>query len=173
MLIDEILPKYDKREYHEIEIKGNLNEVYQAVRFLDFSDSLIIRRLFRLRGLPATMKGLGDLLRVGFVLVDELPGEELVLGFVGKFWTPTAEILRLSPSQYLDFNLTGYAKGAWNFAVSETSRGLLRLSTETRIMCTDDRSRKRFLLYWRIIGRLSALTRTEMLRGVKRKIELA
>ena len=70
MLIDQILPKYDEREYHQIEIRGDRKEVYQTVRSLDFSDSIIIRTLFRLRGLPATSTNLEGLLRVGFLLVQ-------------------------------------------------------------------------------------------------------
>ena len=37
MILDEVLPKYDVREYHEIEVKGNLQGVYLAVRSFDFS----------------------------------------------------------------------------------------------------------------------------------------
>jgi hypothetical protein len=77
MLIEHILPRYDEREYHQIEIRGNPTEVYETVRALDFSDSFLIRTLFRLRGLPATSTNLAGLLQVGFLLVDEIPDEEL------------------------------------------------------------------------------------------------
>jgi hypothetical protein len=92
MLIDQILPRYDEREYHQIELRGNPTQVYQAVRALDFSDSFLIRILFGLRGLPATLKSVDDLLEAGFVLVDELPGKEFVLGLIGRFWAPTAKL---------------------------------------------------------------------------------
>ena len=171
MLIDQILPKYDQREYHQIEIRGDRKEVYQTVRSIDFSDSLIVRTLFRLRGLPATSTNLEGLLRVGFLLVQEIPHEEFVLGLVGKFWILRAQLLKLNAVQYGEFNQKGYAKLAWNFAIQESAPGLVRLSTETRIVCTDDQSKSRFQLYWFLIGRFSGLTRREMLRSVKRKIE--
>jgi hypothetical protein len=171
MLIDQVLPKYDEREYHQIEIRGDRREVYQTVRSIDFSDSFIIRTLFRLRGLPTTSTNFDGLLQVGFLLVDEIPPEEFVLGLVGKFWTYRAQILKLDPVQYGEFNQRGYAKLAWNFAIQEAAPGLVRLSTETRIVCTDDHSRARFKLYWFLIGRFSGLTRREMLRGVKRTVE--
>ena len=79
MLIDQILPRYDLREYHQVQIKGSPTEIYRTVRALDFSDSFLIRTLFRLRGLPATLKSVDDLLQAGFVLVDEQPGQEFVL----------------------------------------------------------------------------------------------
>jgi len=171
MLINQILPKYDEREYHQIEISGDRTEVYEAVRALDFSDSFLIRTLFRMRGLPATATNLGGLLQVGFLLVDEVPNAEFVLGLVGKFWTFRAQILQLDAIQYREFSQRGYAKLAWNFAIQECAPSLVKLSTETRIVCTDDHSKSRFRLYWFLIGRFSGLTRREMLRGVKRKIE--
>ena len=171
MLIDQALPRYDEREYHQIEIEGNPTRVYESVRALDFSDSVIIRTLFRLRGLPATSTNLEGLQRVGFLLVAEAPNEEFVLGLVGKFWTLRAQLLKLDAVQYSKFNQRGYAKLAWNFAIRESAPGLVRLSTETRIVCTDEHSKSRFKLYWSLIGRFSGLTRREMLRSVKRKIE--
>ena len=171
MLIDRVLPKYDEREYHQIEISGDRTEVYETVRALDFSDSFLIRTLFRLRGLPATATNLDGLLQVGFLFVDEIPNVEFVLGLVGKFWTLRAQILQLNPVQYTEFSQRGYAKLAWNFAIQESASGLIKLSTETRIVCTDSHSKSRFKLYWFLIGRFSGLTRREMLRSVKRKIE--
>jgi len=172
MLIDQILPKYDEREYHQIDIRGEGREVYRKARSIDFSDSSIIRTLFRLRGLPSTSTNLDGLLRVGFLLLHEIPDKEFVLGLIGKFWTLRAEILKVDPVQYVQFNQRGYAKLAWNFAIHESALGIVSLSTETRIACTDDRSRSRFKLYWALIGRFSGLTRREMLRGVKRTVEL-
>jgi len=171
MLIDHVLPEYDESEYHKIEIRGNLKQVYRAVRHLDFSDSLLIRSLFRLRGLPAMLKGMDDLLAVGFVLVEEVPHEEFVLGLVGKFWNVTAKIQQVNGPGYRAFNSSGFAKLAWNFVVRETGPGVVKLSTETRVMCLDDRSRRRFRLYWFLVGRFSGLIRREMLRCVKRRIE--
>jgi hypothetical protein len=108
---------------------------------------------------------------VGFLLIHEIPNKEFVLGLLGKFWTLRAEILKVNPIQYGDFNQRGYAKLAWKFAIQESALGIVRLSTERRIACTDDKSRPRFKLYWVLIGRFSGLTRREMLRLVKRTVE--
>ena len=172
MLIDQVIPRYDEREYHQIEIRGDRRKVYQTARSIDFSDSIIIRTLFRLRGLPASSTNLNGLLQVGFLLVDEIPLEEFVLGLVGKFWTYRAQILKLDAVQYGEFNQKGYAKLAWNFAIHESAPGLVRLSTETRIVCTDEQSKSRFKRYWFLIDRFSGLTRKEMLRVVKRRVEV-
>jgi len=172
MLIEQILSEYDEREYHEIQILGNPRRVYNAVRSLDFSHSSIIRHLFRLRGLPVASMRLDDLLNVGFVVVAEVPDEEFVLGLVGKFWRPTGKIEKVDAVQYREFKRRGYAKAAWNFAIHQTSSDAVRLSTETRVKCTDEQSRRFFRLYWLLIGPFSGWIRKEILRGVKRKIEL-
>jgi hypothetical protein len=170
MLIDEILPEYDEREYHEIEISGERKGVYKALRSLDFSDSPIIRSLFLLRGIRAA--SIEDLLKVGFVIIHEQPDKELVLGLVGKFWTFTGKIERVDASQYFQFSTRGYAKVAWNFAIDESGQGVVRLSTETRVKCTDGHSRRRFTLYWFLVGHFSRLIRKEILRCVKKSVEL-
>jgi hypothetical protein len=172
MLIEQILPEYDEREYHEIQILGSPKRVYNSVRSLDFSHSSTIRHLFRLRGMEASSMRLDDLLNVGFVVVAEVPDEEFVLGLVGKFWTPTGKIEKVDAVQYREFKRSGYAKAAWNFAIHQTGPDTVRLSTETRVKCTDDHSRRLFRLYWLLIGPFSGWIRKEILRGVKRRIEL-
>jgi hypothetical protein len=43
--------------------------------------------------------------------------------------------------------------------------------TETRVLCTDDEARRRFSLYWRLVGPFSALIRRVLLRRIKREAE--
>jgi hypothetical protein len=171
MLIEAILPIYHVREYHEVLILGHPAQVYQAVRWLDFSRSAIIRTLFSLRGIPTPSMRIEDLLRVGFVLVDELPGEEFVLGLIGKFWTSSGKIAKVDGIRYRRFNSGGYAKAAWNFAIHDGAPGRVRLSTETRVLCTDHRSRRRFRIYWLLVGPFSAWIRREFLKTVKARVE--
>ncbi len=172
MLIEEILSEYDEREYHHIHILGDPRRVYSAVRSFDFAHSSLVRHLFRLRGMPASSIRMDDLLNVGFVVVAEVPDEEFVLGLVGKFWTPTGNIQKVDAAQYQEFKRSGYAKAAWNFAIQKAGPDSVRLSTETRVKCTDDLSRKWFRLYWLLIGPFSGWIRREILRDVKKMIEL-
>jgi hypothetical protein len=46
------------------------------------------------------------------------------------------------------------------------------LTTETRIKCLDNESRRSFGFYWMFIQPFSGLIRMEMLRAIKRKAEL-
>ena len=172
MLIDEFLPQFDFAEHHGISINAPAESVYVAIRILDLSNSKVIRGLFRLRGLPASSLSLEGLLRMGFVVLGENPSQELLLGVVGKFWTRRADLQRLDPGDFREFDRAGYAKAAWNFAIAQPSQGMTRLTTETRIHCTDPKSRLRFRLYWSVIGPFSAWIRRESLRALKVRLEL-
>ena len=183
-LIDELLPTYDVAERHHVEVRAPIEQVYAAARRLDLGGSGVVRMLFWLRGLPALFLRpsnrdqagrlgltLDALLDSGFVLLDERPNEELVLGLVGRFWTPSGEIQRLTPKGFRDFQRPGYAKAVWNFSLSGWAEGTTLLATETRVLCLDTTSRKRFLPYWAFVGRFSGLIRRQILRSIKRQAE--
>ena len=182
MLIDDYLSRYDAFEKHRIEIAASADQVYAAVRQLDLSGSLLIRSLFLLRSLPVLFSSkrktqtqlglnLSGLLRSGFVLLEEKPGEELLLGLVGKFWTATGCIQNIAANEFRDFAAAGFAKAAWNFSLHAQAHGATRLATETRVFCTDEMSRKHFLRYWRLVQPFSGLVRIAALRAIKRAVE--
>jgi hypothetical protein len=182
VLIDDVFAVFDVAERHETVIRAGRDPVYAAVRTLHLSNIPLVRALFLLRSLPAGLAGrakggqrlglsMDDLLRGGFVLLEERPGEEILLGLVGRFWTLDGGIQRLSADEFHAFERPGYAKAAWNFHLSSGPAGATRLSTETRVRCTDPVSRRRFRVYWMLIGRFSGLTRVLMLRAVKQTAE--
>ena len=169
--IDAFLPYFDVHEVHRISIAGSPDAVYRAIRSLDFSRSPVIRCLFHMRGMPSAAIHLERLLQSGFILLADHPGQSLVLGLVGRFWLPTGQLMAVAPEDFHAAEAAGCAKAAWDFVIEETRTGRVRLSTETRIQCMDTRSRKRFMLYWRLIGPFSAWIRREMLRGIKARVE--
>jgi hypothetical protein len=176
MLIDDFLPGYDVRERHRTRVRAPISEVYQAVRQFDIGGAKLTMFLMRLRGMRAGLSSpscftLDDFLKRRFILRGERPNEELLLGLVGRFWTPSGELLRLDAREYRSFSEPGYAKAAWNFSLSEQPDGCVLLETETRVFCLDEASRRRFRLYWLLIGAFSGLIRREMLRAIKRDAE--
>ena len=184
MLIDEFLPAYDVAERHQVEVYARTERVYGAVRRLDLGGSGMVRMLFWLRELPVLLLDpsnrsregrlgltLEALLDGGFVLLGERPNEELLLGLVGRFWTPSGDIQRLVPDEFLNFERSGYAKAVWNFSLSGQAGGTTLLTTETRVLCLDATSRKQFLFYWSLVGLFSGLIRRQILRTIKRQAE--
>jgi hypothetical protein len=180
MLIDEWMPAWDVVERHETRIRAPRERVWRAARTLDFAQSPVVRALFALRSLPGLLsrgprkKALGTtldgLLRNGFVLLGERPGEELLLGVVGRFWRPSGGIVRLTADELRAFDRPGHAVATWDFTLAEDG-GAVRLATETRVRCTDAAARQSFRRYWMVVGPFSALIRREMLRSIRRAAE--
>jgi hypothetical protein len=180
VLIDRFLPTYDMVEHHEVHVDAPVERAYRAVKELDLARSPVVMALLALRGLPALFTGavkprrrigLDEIRRTGFVLLGEEPDRELVLGVVGKFWHVTSGIHWIEPDEFVGFDEPGFAKGAWNFVVTERAGGGSTVVTETRVACTDDDSRRKFGWYWRLVGPFSALIRRVLLRGIKRDAE--
>lgn len=186
LLIDAFLPQFDVAASYAIGVAAPPERVWAAVRALEMRGSPVVRGLFLLRSLPALLahprrtlaarregrRGLGltldQLLRGGFTLLGERPGEELLLGLVGRFWRTDGGIVRVAAEEWRDWERPGYAKAAWNFTLAPGADGAVRLATETRVRCTDVASRRRFLRYWRLVGPFSGLIRRDMLRSVRR-----
>lgn len=170
MLIDEFLPEHDFIETHEISIRSDAANIYRVANEIDFSESRIIRWLFRLRGMTAEDLTLKALRRSRFETLGETLNKELVLGLVGKFWTVRGDLKKIDQESFKMFDTAGYAKAVWNFSLAADGPDT-RLTTETRIKCLDDESRKRFGFYWTFIQPFSGLIRMEMLRAIKRRAE--
>jgi hypothetical protein len=171
VLIDEFMPTYDVRERHEIDVHAPVEKVYAAINSCDLSRSGVIRLLFLLRGMPRSAVTLEGLRRINFSLLGEIPNQEILLGLVGRFWTLCGDLQRVDADGFRRFDKGGYARATWNFSLAQRADSTTRVVTETRVQCTDEASRRRFLFYWRLIGPFSALTRRRMLRLIKRQAQ--
>jgi hypothetical protein len=140
--IDAFLPIHDVSAVYEIRINAAPSVVYQCLLRSDFNDLWLVRVLMTIRtgkrqpqnrvprDLPQRLQG------TGFVILDDVPSEELVIGVAGKFWRPDGRrCLDLTAGDFGGFARAGYAKVAWNFRLRTESPKWTVLSTETRIKC--------------------------------------
>jgi hypothetical protein len=67
----------------------------------------------------------------------------------------------------------GRVKAAWNIVIGESDGAFCDLSTETRIQYFGEAARRKFRLYWTLIGPFSGAIRTGLLRGIRRRAETA
>ena len=173
MTLIEVMPHYDVREYHQTIINASREEVYRVMKTMDFRASRIVRTLLWIRsgGRAAKSVTLEDFWRRGFLLLSDAPNDEVLLGLVGRFWTPTGSLLDISPAQFVSFEDPSYAKTAFNFQLRDHPSGTL-LTTETRVKCFRNPERICFLGYWTVIRPFSGLIRKEMLRQIKAACEL-
>jgi len=170
MLIDEFLSDYDFVEKHGISIQAGPADIYRAANETDFAESFIIRSLFWLRGLSTENVTLASLKTSRFEILGETANRELLLGLVGRFWTPWGDLKKIDAESFKKFDTAGYAKAVWNFALRPDGEAT-RLTTETRIRCLGSECRRSFGFYWLFIRPFSGLIRMEMLRAIKRKAE--
>lgn len=168
-LLDDYLSFWDVRKRHRTTASASVAATWQALQALDLSRSRIIRALFVLRGLPTSALTLQGMERLRFIRLAEDPPSELVLGIVGRFWTPTGHLQRLTPEEFVAFDRPGFAKAVWNFQVEDVGDGVVELSTETRVRCTSGGAL--FRLYWFFVGPFSGWVRREMLRLIKEAAE--
>jgi len=76
------------------------------------------------------------------------------------------------PQQFIHFAQPGFAKAAVNFRTLSDPSGTL-LTTQTRILTTDERARRMFGRYWRIIRPGSGLIRRDILAAAAARAEHA
>jgi hypothetical protein len=122
------------------------------------------------RSLPSRASAAHTVGAARFTLIDEKPGEEFVLGIMGRFWRLTGGLVPAGAERLRQLPGPGVAQGIWNFRVDPSGEGSL-LSTETRVRCGDEATRISFLRYWRVIRPASGLIRISMLRQVRRSAE--
>jgi hypothetical protein len=77
---------------------------------------------------------------------------------------------RLDAAALRAWSQPGWIKVAMEFCLEPTPAGTV-LSTETRILATDPRTRRSFAAYWLLIRASSAAIRREVLRVVARRAE--
>ncbi len=165
MLLDDVLPRADFAERHEVAVAAPPERALAAAREVTLAEMPLAGVLFALRGMPGRSGSVYDAMRrTSFAHLAEEPAREFVLGAVGQPWRPRGGMLR--DVDFGRFDTPGFAKMAINFVADGST-----LSTETRVLLTDDASRRRFRRYWLAIRPFSGLIRRLWLRAAKRRAE--
>ena len=163
--LSEVLPEFDVRARRAVRLVAPAERVWEALHATTIGDSRVVQVLFRLRGLrPDPGRSILEL--EGFERLVEEPGRELVVGAVGKPWRPSGGLVRGADPR--TFREPGYALMALDVTYDGST-----LATETRVRCTDARSRRWFRLYWLVVGPFSGVIRTSWLRAVARRAQRA
>ena len=109
------------------------------MRELTLADVPVVAILVRLRGMHARRDRpvFDEMRRVGFESKPRSPGRELAFAAVGQPWKLRAA-RAAAGVDFRTFAEPGFAKMAFNFRLD----GSTLLSTETRVLLTDERSRR-------------------------------
>ncbi len=177
--LDDLMPEYQFFERHSARIHARPEQVMQAVRQSTFGDLKSLLTLLKIRGaaLRAPVRDAGDLQdkRVldAFSAAGYLSdGSEHEIVMFGA-WNARANRRpeARTSQEFVDYREQGAVKMAFDFNVEEAGDGWSTLSTETRVLATDDATRRGMARYWRLIVPGSGLLRRQWLDGIKNRAE--
>lgn len=175
-LLEALMPRFDMSASHHITVEAPVDTAYRAVLEADLAQSFVTRLLMAIRSLgrraPSSFR-FGQLPPTGpfFALASD-PPREVVAGVIGRFWGLDGNVAEGHLAMFDEPLPPGTAKAAWSFRVEDHARGSL-LTTETRVLCSDDDARRHFLRYWTLIGPFSGVVRREALRLIRAQAQFS
>jgi hypothetical protein len=173
-LIQKYLPNPRHTEVHRIFVKAKPNEAWETMRHLDMGKIPWVRLLFSIRTFPDRLKGISkeadkkigiDQIAEngkGFFIAEEIPGQEIVIAAIGKFWHLNIPFVDVTSGEFKDFSIAGYGKLCWSILVEPYSEGSV-ITLELRTTATDEISWKKLNRYYNFIGIGSQLIRNTMM----------
>src|SRR5688572_9916090 len=179
-ILDRFMPECEIVERHHVNVAAPADHTFGALMNVDLEDSHVIRAIFRgrelllgagagekrpVRGLVAVTKELG------WGVLAEEPGHEIVMGAVTKPWNANVVFQSLPPDEFAAFNEPGYVKIVWTLRADAVSDTTSIARTETRAIATDAESRRKFRWYWARFSPGILLIREISLRLVKKEAE--
>lgn len=165
--LDRVMPTWHFAERHEVEVDASPEDALAAVQAVRLREIPVVWSLLVVRGLARNVGEqtfVGLMRRGGFAVAAEEPGRELVLVGVGRPWRVWERLRR-------DVDPVAFAEPGWARMAMTLRAEPGRLVTETRVLLTDEASRRAFRRYWLVVRPLSGLTRRLLLRAAKRVAE--
>jgi hypothetical protein len=179
-LIDRFIPDADVRERHETLIHAPPAIVFEVARTFDMQSIPLVRAIFwlreRLMGATRHTKrfpqGLvAETLGLGWGILAERPGRELVVGAVAQPWKPDVRFTPIPPDRFVAFAEPDQVKIVWTLESEPLEPALTLFRTETRAHATDEGARRKFWRYWRLVRRGVVLIRWLLLVALRREAE--
>jgi hypothetical protein len=176
------MPRSDIVEVHRTPVDASAAATFDAARSVDLHQSRVVHAIFRGRELlmgatppdrPSPLPLVTELLSLGWGVLEEVPGRELVLGAVTQPWRADVSFRALPPGEFAAFDSAGYVKIVVTLAADPVGPHASLFRTETRAVATDAASRARFRRYWSVFSPGILLIRTQALSLVRRAAERA
>jgi hypothetical protein len=180
LLLDAFMPNYDVVERHSIPVEASPETTLLAATEMDLGKCLPVRAIFKGRELLLRSKpddavrprgSLALMTSVGWGVLAESPGREIVLGGVTQPWKPNPQFRAVPPDEFAGFDEPGYVKIVFTLRADTAGAGNSIFRTETRAIATDPVSRKKFRRYWTFLSPGIIAIRKLMLPIVKREAE--
>lgn len=179
-LLDRFVPAFDVVERHHIRVAAPTEVTFEAARQQDLLNVPLVRAIIRAREIamgahPDVAEQphglLATTLAIGWGVLAEVPGREVVVGAVTKPWEPNVTFRALAPSSFAAFEEPGFVKIVWTLRADPALEGGSVFRTETRAAATDASARTRFRRYWAFVSPGIAAIRWLSLLPLKRDAE--
>ena len=176
--LDDVMPEYQFFERHSTRVHARPEQVMQAVRQSTFGDMKSLSTLMKIRGAALRIHETGDSFQDKRVLdVFSASGyltggsEHEVVMCGGANVRAKRPLGVRTLQEFADYREQGAVKMAFNFSAEDAGNGWSTVSTETRVLATDNFTRSGMGRYWRLIVPGSGLLRFQWLDGIKRRAE--
>ena len=179
-LLDRFMPVYDVVDRHCIRVDAPAAVTLGAARNMELSRLPVVRAIFKGRELllharpdarPRPKGLLNDMLSLGWSVLAEIPGREIVVGSVTKPWEPDVTFRSVPSTEFASFFEPDHVKIVWTLRADPISDTASMFRTETRAVATDAVARSKFRRYWSLLSPGIRLIRRLTLRPLKRAAE--
>jgi hypothetical protein len=179
-LLDRFMPTDEVVERHHIRVAAPADITFAAMCDVDLQRSRLVRGIFKGRELMLRSKadslvrppGLLALTQtLGWGILAEVPGREVVVGAVTQPWKSNVVFRALPPDRFAAFCDPDYVKIVFTLRVDPTGVGESVARTETRVMTTDRVARRKFRRYWSMVSPGVVIIRRVALTLVKAEAE--
>ncbi len=175
-LLDRFMPRYEVVERHQIHVAAPPEITLAAAKEMNVLASPIARGLFKARAwvlggngvereLPAALAD--QMQAIGWRVLAEVPGREIVFGAVTKPWQAEPEFRGVPGPDFLAFNDPDFVKILWTLRADPVGDSEALFRSETRVCTTDAGARSKFRRYWAFASPGVALIRRVMLTPIK------
>ena len=156
-LLDRFMPAFEIVDRHSIRVSAPAAITLAVARDMDLFEMPAVRAIFKTRELvfgsapderPRPRGMLAQTLSLGWVVLGEIPGREIVVGAVTKPWEANVTFRSVPPGEFEAFNEPEYVKIAWTLRADPIGETASMFRTETRAVATDEYARAKFRLYW-------------------------
>ena len=179
-LLDRFMATYEVVERHNVRVRAPARITLTAAYEQNLLGSPVIRAIFRARELalgstpderarPRAL--LPQMLSLGWGILAEVPGHEIVMGAVTRPWEPNPRFRALAPEHFAAFDEPDYVKIVWSLRADAIGAHESVFRTETRAVATDDLARLTFRRYWALVSPGIALIRRASLGPLKADAE--
>jgi hypothetical protein len=183
-LLDAAMPEWHWCETYGTWLPVSPPRALEVMRRIPPDEIRLLRSLIELRNLPGRLvgrprfgKGMSgsiplfeQILDFGFCSLGEEEASEVAFGLIDQSWKVSGgrRAPVTSAVEFAEFSEPGFVKIGANLLARPARQGAF-LSTQTRVLATDRRTRRVFGAYWLFIRPFSGLIRRSWLQAAARR----